>query len=50
MLSWLIDEATDENRNVHDLVLRILTINFTAIHTSSNVSVHVLICLYNLIN
>lgn len=35
MLSWLIDEAVGEERTVHDLVLRVLTINFAAIHTSS---------------
>ncbi|KAK7051554.1 hypothetical protein VNI00_004533 [Paramarasmius palmivorus] len=34
-LSWLIDAASDSQRNVHDLVMRILTINFAAIHTSS---------------
>jgi len=35
LLSWLMDEASGEDRSVHDLVLRILTVNFAAIHTSS---------------
>lgn len=35
MLSWLIDEAVGDERTVPDLVLRILTVNFAAIHTSS---------------
>lgn len=35
MLSWLMDEAVGEDRSVRDLVLRILTVNFAAIHTSS---------------
>ncbi|ESK93240.1 cytochrome p450 [Moniliophthora roreri MCA 2997] len=34
-LSWLIDSATESQRTVHELVMRILTVNFAAIHTSS---------------
>lgn len=37
MISWLIEDATDEDRNIADLTTRVLTINFAAIHTSSMV-------------
>ncbi|KAH7908171.1 cytochrome P450 [Hygrophoropsis aurantiaca] len=36
MLSWLMDEAVGEERSVRNLTQRILTVNFAAIHTSSN--------------
>ncbi|OBZ73466.1 Ent-kaurene oxidase [Grifola frondosa] len=35
MLQWLMDVAQGEERTVRALVLRILTVNFAAIHTSS---------------
>lgn len=36
MLMWLIDAATTgPRRTIHDLTMRILTVNFAAIHTSS---------------
>jgi len=34
MLSWLIDEATEDQRNVESLCLRLLFVNFAALHTS----------------
>ena len=37
LLSWLLNEAPPELKNVHDLTLRILVINFAAIHTTSMV-------------
>ncbi|KAK1217072.1 hypothetical protein PQX77_020283 [Marasmius sp. AFHP31] len=36
MLSWLLEDATGGNRRtIHDLVMRILLVNFGAIHTTS---------------
>lgn len=38
MLSWLIEEAPEEERrSVYELTKRMLVVNFAAIHTSSNV-------------
>lgn len=37
MLQWLLEEAKGEERTVRALALRILVINFAAIHTSSMV-------------
>lgn len=37
LLSWLMDEAEGEERTVKALTVRILTVNFAAIHTSSMV-------------
>ena len=37
MLQWLMDNAEGEEKEIRALVLRILTINFAAIHTSSSV-------------
>ncbi|KAG6894065.1 hypothetical protein C0992_007602, partial [Termitomyces sp. T32_za158] len=34
-LSWLLDHAEENQKNVRDLTLRILSINFAAIHTTS---------------
>ncbi|CAL1702998.1 unnamed protein product [Somion occarium] len=42
MLSWFMDEAKGEEREVRALVLRILTVNFAAIHTSSMSFTHAL--------
>lgn len=39
MLSWLIDSAEGEEREVRSLVLRLLVLGFAAIHTSTMVSV-----------
>ncbi|EJD07461.1 cytochrome P450 [Fomitiporia mediterranea MF3/22] len=41
MISWLIDEAP-KNRNIRDLTMRILHINFAAIHSSSSSFTHAL--------
>lgn len=38
LISWLIAEAPESEQNVEDIALRILTINFAAIHTTSMVS------------
>nr|BAL05092.1 cytochrome P450 [Phanerodontia chrysosporium] len=35
MIQWLIEEANEDERTVEGLVLRILIVNFAAIHTSS---------------
>jgi len=37
MLSWLMDEATGQERSVDALCLRILFVNFAALHTSGMV-------------
>lgn len=37
MLSWLIDHAEGEEREVRSLVLRLLVLGFAAIHTSTMV-------------
>ncbi|KAL0949752.1 hypothetical protein HGRIS_009790 [Hohenbuehelia grisea] len=36
LVSWLLDGAPDSERNVRMLIMRILVINFAAIHTTSN--------------
>ncbi|OCH88082.1 cytochrome P450 [Obba rivulosa] len=41
-LQWLMDVAEGEERTVRALVLRILVLNFAAIHTSSNTFTHAL--------
>ncbi|THG96485.1 hypothetical protein EW026_g5347 [Hermanssonia centrifuga] len=45
MLQWLMDNAEGEEREIRALVLRILTINFAAIHTSSNSFAHSILTL-----
>ncbi|KAF8906748.1 cytochrome P450 [Gymnopilus junonius] len=45
LVSWLLDEAKGPQRNIDDLAIRVLTINFAAIHTTTNALTHVL---YNL--
>ncbi|KAF4621783.1 hypothetical protein D9613_012093 [Agrocybe pediades] len=35
LISWLLEDAPEENRTVEDFAMRILTINFAAIHTTS---------------
>ncbi|KAF9233509.1 cytochrome P450 [Melanogaster broomeanus] len=37
ILSWLIDVAEGSERTIKSLTLRILSVNFSAIHTSSNI-------------
>lgn len=37
MLSWLMDEASPVEMSTRNLTLRIMSINFAAIHTSSTV-------------
>ncbi|KAI5118158.1 hypothetical protein M0805_005780 [Coniferiporia weirii] len=43
MLSWLMDEAEGEQRTAEALTQRILTLNFAAVHTSSNSFTHALL-------
>ena len=38
MLSWLMEDAVGEERDPRNLTLRILAVNFTAIHTTSMVN------------
>ncbi|KAJ3480751.1 hypothetical protein NLI96_g8124 [Meripilus lineatus] len=42
MLMWLMEEATGREKDVKALVMRILTVNFAAIHTSSMSFAHAL--------
>ncbi|KAJ7767232.1 cytochrome P450 [Mycena metata] len=42
LISWLLDTAEGEERTVPALVLRVLAINFAAIHTSSMAFTHAL--------
>lgn len=42
LISWLLDEAKGEERTIHNLVTRVLTLEFAAIHTTSNSFVHAL--------
>lgn len=37
-LSWLLDHAEENEKTVRNLTLRILIINFAAIHTTSQVT------------
>jgi hypothetical protein len=37
MLSWLMEDAVGEEKDPHNLTLRILATNFAAIHTTSMV-------------
>lgn len=37
LISWLLDEAQGPQRSIRELTLRILTVNFAAIHTTSMV-------------
>ncbi|KAF9559724.1 cytochrome P450 [Agrocybe pediades] len=36
LISWLLEDAKEHNRTVEDLALRVLAINFAAIHTTSH--------------
>ncbi|KAG5651324.1 hypothetical protein H0H81_009077 [Sphagnurus paluster] len=42
MLSWLMDEAEGDETSLRNLTLRILTVNFSAIHTSTMAFCHAL--------
>ncbi|GJJ07761.1 hypothetical protein Clacol_001966 [Clathrus columnatus] len=42
LLSWLMEDASDEERTVTQLTNRILSLNFAAIHTSSMTFTHTL--------
>ncbi|PPQ87954.1 hypothetical protein CVT25_001139 [Psilocybe cyanescens] len=42
LISWLLDEAQGPQRSPRDLVIRILSINFAAIHTTSHGLTHAL--------
>jgi len=42
LISWLLDEAKGYQRSIHDLAVRLLSINFAAIHTTSMAFTHVL--------
>jgi len=41
LIDWLLKDAPGERRTVHDIALRILAVNFAAIHTSTAVGDHV---------
>ncbi|PPQ77970.1 hypothetical protein CVT26_005275 [Gymnopilus dilepis] len=45
LISWLLDEAKGPQRDIEDLAIRVLTINFAAIHTTTNA---LTMALYNL--
>ena len=38
MLSWLMEDAVGEEKHPSNLTLRVLAVNFAAIHTTSMVS------------
>ena len=38
MLSWLMEDAVGEEKDPRNLTLRLLVVNFAAIHTTSRVS------------
>ncbi|KDR68411.1 hypothetical protein GALMADRAFT_231377 [Galerina marginata CBS 339.88] len=43
LITWLLEEAEDPSRrNLPDLVIRLLTVNFAAIHTTSMALTHIL--------
>ncbi|KAF9453726.1 cytochrome P450 [Macrolepiota fuliginosa MF-IS2] len=43
LITWLLETTTEDyHRTIHDLVLRILTVNFAAIHTSTLTLTHAL--------
>jgi len=39
MLSWVMDYARGDEKSYRNLTLRILLVNFTAIHTTTMVSI-----------
>ncbi|KAJ7309361.1 cytochrome P450 [Mycena albidolilacea] len=39
-ISWLLEDAIGEERTVHNLVLRVLSTNFAALHTTSMMFTH----------
>ncbi|KAG2057010.1 cytochrome P450 [Suillus hirtellus] len=43
MISWLIDVSDDEHRNLRSICLRILVLNFAALHTSAQSLTHALL-------
>lgn len=43
MITWLIEDAQGEERTVRNWALRVLTVNFAAIHTSSTSFTHALL-------
>ncbi|KAF8913740.1 cytochrome P450 [Gymnopilus junonius] len=42
LISWLVDEAEGSQREIRDLSLRLLSINFSSIHTTTMAFVHIL--------
>ncbi|KAF8637674.1 hypothetical protein AX16_010749 [Volvariella volvacea WC 439] len=42
LISWLLEYAEPRHREVRDLVIRVLTVNFTAIHTTTMAFAHAL--------
>ncbi|KDR68416.1 hypothetical protein GALMADRAFT_215851 [Galerina marginata CBS 339.88] len=42
LISWLLKEAQGEQRTVHDLAIRLLSVNFGAIQTTSKALTHIL--------
>jgi hypothetical protein len=45
MLAWLMDEARGEEKSLRNLTLRVLIVNFSAIHTTTMVPTHFYISL-----
>jgi cytochrome P450 len=43
MITWLIDVSDDEHRNLRSICLRILVLNFAALHTSAQSFTHALL-------
>ncbi|KAG1757776.1 cytochrome P450 [Suillus lakei] len=43
MISWLIDVSDEEHRNLRSICLRILVLNFAALHTSAQSFTHALL-------
>jgi len=47
MLSWMMDEAKGEEQSIRNLTLRLLTLNFASLHTTSTTFAHGLLELAN---
>lgn len=51
MISWIIEGASEKERaSIQELTMRMLFINFAAIHTSSNVGRFIKFCLTGLLS
>ncbi|KDR68413.1 hypothetical protein GALMADRAFT_78764 [Galerina marginata CBS 339.88] len=42
LISWLLEEAQGQQRTIQDLAIRLLTVNFASIHTTSMALTHLL--------